>query len=214
MRGSAQGAGRPSQSWRLPFFGRHLTTRDRPSEGGRRDDGCMSLAVCLLFDRQGDRVIREVWARLESEGVPTLLTHTHGQHRPHLSYAVALQWDLDRVLEAVAALGDAGGFALDFQGMLAFNRGRAALAASVTAEVAYRQERVAAAVAATGAELHHHYERGSWVPHVSLATRAKEAQLPAVARAVSDALPLRVRVIRADLINSGTGESWQLPVIP
>lgn len=174
----------------------------------------MSLAVCLLFDREGDRVIREIWARLEREGVPTLLTHTHGRHRPHLSYAVALQWDLAGVLEAVSALGDAGGFALDFQGMLAFNRGRAALAAAVTADVASRQERVAAAVAATGAELHHHYERGSWVPHVSLATRATQAQLPAVARAVSDALPLRVRVIRADLINSGTGQSWPLSVIP
>lgn len=174
----------------------------------------MSLAVCLLFDRQADRVIRGIWARLESEGVPTLLTHTHGQHHSHLSYAVALEWDLDRVREAVGALGDRGGFAIDFQGMLAFNRGRAALAASVSAEIALRQERVAEAVATTGAELHRHYLRGTWVPHVSLATRAKGSQLPLVARAVSDALPLRAQVVEAALINSGTGQVWRLPTIP
>ncbi|SDB82787.1 2'-5' RNA ligase superfamily protein [Raineyella antarctica] len=174
----------------------------------------MSLAVCLLFDREGDRVIREIWARLESDGIPTLLTHTHRRHRPHLSYVVALRWDLAQVREALEALPAAGGFPLDFQGMLAFNRGRAALAASVTADVARRQEQVAEAVAGTGAELHHHYQRGSWLPHVSLATRAKESQLPLVARAVSDALPLRVRVVRAELINSGTGESWPISLIP
>lgn len=58
--------------------------------------GSMSLAVCLLFDREGDRAVREIWARLEADGVPTLLSHTHRRHRPHLSYVVALDWDLDR----------------------------------------------------------------------------------------------------------------------
>jgi len=52
----------------------------------------MALAVCVLFDRAGDRAIRELWERLEAEGVPTLLSLTHGHHRAHLSYAVALEW--------------------------------------------------------------------------------------------------------------------------
>lgn len=174
----------------------------------------MSLAVCLLFAPEGDRAVREIWARLEREGVPTLLTHTHRRHLPHLSYAVAVRWELETVLERVAALPDGGPFPLEFHGMLAFSRGRAALAASVTAGVARRQELVTAVVAGAGADLHRHYIRGSWVPHVSLATRAKEAQLPLVARAVSDALPLTVTVVRAALIDSGTGERWPLDRIP
>jgi len=174
----------------------------------------MSLAVCLLFDREGDRVIREIWTRLEGEGVSTLLTHTHGHHLPHLSYAVAVRWELTRVRERIGALPDAGGFPVEFHGMLAFSRGRAALAASVTADVAGRQEAVAAAVTGAGADLHRHYARGAWVPHVSLATRAKEAQLPLVARAVSDTLPLTVQVVGAALIDSGTGERWPLGTIP
>lgn len=175
---------------------------------------CMSLAVCLLFDRAGELAIRELWSRLENEGVPTLLTHTHRRHRPHLSYAVLRSWDLARLGSAVAALGDQGGFHLDFPGMLVFTRGRTALAASVTAEVSLRQQRVAASAEATGADLHRHYRPGAWLPHVSLTTRARQAQLPVVARAVSDALPLRVRVDQAQLIDSGIGASWPLRVIP
>ncbi|QGF24602.1 2'-5' RNA ligase family protein [Raineyella fluvialis] len=174
----------------------------------------MSLAVCLLFDREGDHAIREIWTRLEDEGIPTLLTHTHGRHRPHLSYAVAVRWDLIRIREQVEPLPDAGPFPLEFHGMLAFSRGRAALAASVSAAVALRQESVSTSVSAAGAELHRHYAPGRWIPHVSLATRAKESQLPLVARAVSDALPLTVQVVRAALIDSSTGDIWGLDTIP
>jgi hypothetical protein len=48
----------------------------------------MALAVCLLFDRRTDRILRGLWDRLEDLGVPTLKSHTHGRHVPHLSLAV------------------------------------------------------------------------------------------------------------------------------
>ncbi|MGM0385673.1 MAG: 2'-5' RNA ligase family protein [Actinomycetota bacterium] len=171
----------------------------------------MALAVCILFDRAGDRAVRELWSRLEAEGVPTLLSLTHGHHRAHLSYAVALKWDLDRVRDAVAALPDGGPFPLVVHGTLLFPRGRAALAASVTADVAARQDRVARAVVGTGALLHHHYEPGQWVPHVSAATRVKRSQLGTVTRLVHDVLPLTLQAESAALIDSGTGEIWPLP---
>lgn len=174
----------------------------------------MALAVCVLPDRPGDRAIRDLWERLEAAGIPTLLSLTHGQHRVHLSYAVALAWDLGRVTDAIVALPAGGPFTLAFHGTLLFPRGRAALATSVTADVAARQERVAHAVAGTGATLHHHYEPGQWVPHVSVATRVQRAQLPVVTRLVHDVLPLTVRVVSAALIDSGTGETWPLPHLP
>ena len=34
---------------------------------------------------------------LEKRGVPTLRSHTHGLHHPHLSYVVLLQWELAAV---------------------------------------------------------------------------------------------------------------------
>jgi len=174
----------------------------------------MALAVCLLFDRRGDQLLRELWARLELSGIRTLQTHTHGRHHPHLSYAVLLEWDLEAVRQAVAALPDGGPFEVGFHGTVTFPRGRAALAPSLPAGVALRQERVAEAVSATGGLLHRHYESGSWVPHVSLAVRANGTTLPVVVKAVADVLPLTVTVDRAALIDSSTGELWRLPVIP
>lgn len=174
----------------------------------------MALAVCLLFDRRADRLVRELWARLERTGVRTLQSHTHGNHRPHLSYAVLLSWDLPRVRAALEQLQDGGRFTVDCHGTVLFPRGRAALAPALSAETVCRQQRVARALTGTGAVLHRHYEPGSWVPHVSVATGATGAQLPLVARAVSDVLPLPLPVTGAAVVDSGTGAMWPLSRIP
>jgi hypothetical protein len=52
--------------------------------------------------------VRELWSRLETAGVHTLATRTHGHHHPHLSYAVLRSWDLSRVEATLAGLPDAG----------------------------------------------------------------------------------------------------------
>jgi 2'-5' RNA ligase len=174
----------------------------------------VALAVCLLFDARSDLLIRELWSRLEHAGVSTLATHTHGRHYPHLSYAVLRSWDLERVQEALAALPAAEPFMMSFHGTLAFPRGRAALAPAITADVALRQWRIVTSLEATGAELHRNYEAGQWVPHVSVATRAQGAKLATVVKAIADVLPLTVRVDRAALVDSATGQTWRLPHIP
>ena len=174
----------------------------------------MALAVCLLFDGRSEQRLRALWSRLEDAGITTLATHTHGHHHPHLSYAVLREWDLPSVQAALVGLPDGGGFSLSFHGTLLFPRGRAALAPSITADVARRQQQVAAAVVATGADLHRNYAAGDWVPHVSVATRASSADLPVVTKAIADVLPLNVIVDRAALVDSATGQTWQLPHIP
>lgn len=174
----------------------------------------MALAVCLLFDSRSERLVRELWSRLEELGVRTLETHTHRRHHPHLSYAVLRTWDLELVRAALAGLPAGGPCSLSCQGTLAFPRGRAALAASVSADLAARQERVATAVADAGADLHHNYLPGRWVPHVSVATRAQGSTLATVVKSVADTLPLTLRVDRAALIDSATGRTWPLPAVP
>jgi 2'-5' RNA ligase len=174
----------------------------------------MALAVCLLFDARTRSDVRGLWSRLEAEGVGTLQSHTHGRHHPHLSYAVLRSWDLARVEPALAALPGSGPFSMSCHGALAFPRGRVALAPAVTADLARRQEQIVSAVLATGADLHRNYRPGSWVPHVSVATRAQGSQLPTVVRAIADMLPLTVRVDRAGLVDSSTGETWLLGHIP
>lgn len=173
----------------------------------------MALAVCLLFDPEGDRLVRRLWERLESRGIDTPLTHTHGRHVPHLSLAVAREWDLGRVAEAVGALPPAEPCRLWIQGTVSFSRGRAALAVAVGADLARRQEAAALAVVGSGADLHHHYLPGRWVPHVSLATGGSAEHLGVIGTTVNDALPLTLGATRAALINSGTGEALPLPAL-
>ncbi|HEY9292694.1 MAG TPA: 2'-5' RNA ligase family protein [Microlunatus sp.] len=174
----------------------------------------MALAVCLLFDPRSDRLLRELWARLEQRGINTLQSHTHRQHHPHLSYAVMLDWDLAAVRPAVEALPAGDPLQLSVQGTVCFPRGRAALAVAGSAELMQRQERVAATVDATGAVLHRHYQPGRWVPHISVATGTNDSTLPLVIKAVADMLQLTVCAGRAALIDSSTGELTALPQLP
>lgn len=174
----------------------------------------MALAVCLLFDTQGDRVIRRLWTRLEARGIGTPLTHTHRRHRPHLSLVVLRTWNLAAVSDALTQLPPEEAVTVRCQGTLAFPRGRAALAVSTSAELAHRQQSVALAAQRTGADLHHQYLPGRWVPHVAIATGGNTGRLPTIVRTVNDALPLIAEATSAALIDSGTGERWPLPHLP
>jgi 2'-5' RNA ligase len=174
----------------------------------------VALAVCLLFDRRSERAVRALWDRLEEQGVPSLRSHTHGRHVPHVSYAVLRRWDESAVTDALGRLDAGAPVELSFDGIGLFRRGRTWLLAGVSADVVTRQERVVETVAATGAELHKHYRPGVWLPHCSLAPRATLAQLPVVVSAVMDVLPLRGRLDHAALINSATGEVSPLPALP
>jgi hypothetical protein len=98
---------------------------------------------------------------------------------PHVSYAVLRSWDIASVTTALSGLDAGEPVGLRFDGIGLFRRGRAWLLAGAAAGLATRQERAAAAITATGAELHKHYLPGAWLPHCSLAPRTPLAQLPA-----------------------------------
>jgi 2'-5' RNA ligase len=170
----------------------------------------VALAVCLLFDRRTDRLLRALWDRLENLGVPTLKSHTHGRHVPHLSLAVLREWDHDRVQTAVQPLLNEHSAELYFDALGTFRRGRAWLVPAVGVEVLQLQATVVSALRATDAELHRHYQPGRWVPHCTLAPRVPLAALPVLAAAVYDVLPLEATADHAALIDSSTGQLWPL----
>jgi hypothetical protein len=174
----------------------------------------VALAICLLFDDKSERAIRALWDRVEELGVPSMSSHTHRRHVPHVSYAVLRSWDLSAVTAAVAALGAASPVELTFDGVGLFRRGRTWLVAGAGAEFVARQQRVVDAVVATGADLHKHYVPGTWLPHCSLAPRVTLTQLSLVASAVLDVIPLRAKLEHAALINSATGDRSPLAALP
>ncbi len=174
----------------------------------------MALAVCLLFDSRAERLLRQLWHRLEDLGVPSLATHTHGRHVPHLSYAVLRKWDLPAVSAAIGSLPSAPPIAMQFDAVGLFRRGRCWLVPSPTEDLLRRQARVVETVTATGADLHKHYRPGLWTPHCSLAPRVPLSELPVLSAAVYDVLPLTAQLTRAELIDSSTGARQPLPVLP
>ena len=157
--------------------------------------------------------MRALWDRLERAGVPSLRSHTHGRHVPHVSYAVLRTWNVAAVSAAVAGLGPVAPVELTFDGVGLFRRGRAWLLAGAAAEFVTAQEWVVDAVVGTGAELHKHYRPGRWLPHCSVAPRASLAQLPALAAVIYEVLPLEARLDRLVLIDSATGEVWPVPAV-
>ena len=158
--------------------------------------------------------MRGLWDRVEELGIPTLRSHTHGRHVPHVSYAVLRKWEIAAVTEALDRLERAEPVELHFDGIGLFRRGRVWLLAGVAANLAIRQEQVVAAVLEAGADLHKHYLPGRWLPHCSVAPRAPLASLSTVAAAIYDVLPVAARLDRAALVNSATGELWPLRRLP
>jgi hypothetical protein len=173
----------------------------------------MALAVCLLFDRRTEQRLVALWRALEERGVPTLLTHTHGRHVPHLSYAVLREFDVARVRQAVAQLPEGAPLTLHFDAVAWFRRGRGALVPAGTADLIARQQSVVEAVTGTGAELHHHYRPGRWIAHTSIATRAPRAQAGELAAAAYEVLPLEATADRAAVVDSSTGQRWPVHLV-
>ena len=171
----------------------------------------MALAVCLLLDPPVDATVRRLWTRMEEAGVPSLATHTHGRHVPHLSYASLRSWDLDAVAAALGALADRPPLPLRLDALGIFRRSRCWLAPALSVDLAPRQQAVVEAVTATGADLHRHYRPGDWVPHVTLAPRLRLQHLPAVAQLVNDVLPVTGTASRAALVDTATGRRVPLP---
>ena len=171
----------------------------------------MALAVCLLFDRRSERAIRALWDQLESLGVPSLRSHTHGRHVPHLSYAVLRSWDLASVTAALSGLDAGGPVDLSFDGIGLFRRGRSP----------GRRPAPGHAAGARRRRRHRHRGTTSCTSTTCPAPGCRTARsrrgtpgLPVLAAAVYDVLPLRAQLDRAALINSATGELWPLETLP
>jgi hypothetical protein len=171
----------------------------------------MALSVCLLLDPLADRAVRQLWSQLEEHGIPTLLTHTHGRHVPHVSYAVYRTFDVEAVLAQVSALPPGEALQLRFDVLGLFRRRRGALVAASTSDLLRRHAAVVEAGCRAGADLHRYYQPGDWVPHCSLSTGVRRDAMGTMAAAAFDILPLEATARRAALVDSSTGQQWPLP---
>lgn len=169
----------------------------------------MALSVCLLLDDRADRAVRALWRRLEDAGVGSLLTHTHGRHRPHLTLASLLdatERTPDLLHEHLAPHRGEEPLGLRFDALGIFRRSRCWLVPEASRALLDRQERVADAAAATDGLLHRNYAPGAWTPHLTLAPRMHLDQLPVVAGSVFDVLPLAATLGPLVVVDTATGD--------
>lgn len=170
-----------------------------------------SLSVCLLLDASADRAVRQLWRQLENDGVPTLSSHTHGRHVPHVTLADVGAAALADVLAAVSDVPSAEPTPVVFAALGAFTRSRCSLIPSVPAGLLGRQADVVDRLLAAGLPVSPHYRPGAWLPHLTLGPRLPVESLPGVARRVYEVLPLRAVLARAGVVDTTTGEVHDLP---
>ncbi|GAA3903852.1 2'-5' RNA ligase family protein [Actinoplanes auranticolor] len=122
--------------------------------------------VELTVDDALDAQVRSVWQRLHAAGLPSLATHRHPTNRPHLTLAAA-----DRLTPEVT--GALAGLPVEavLDGLIFFER---AVVWRVMATDALRDLQAEVWRALTGTERNPQHAPGSWVPHVSLALRARD----------------------------------------
>lgn len=167
----------------------------------------MALSVCLLLDDRADGAVRDLWLRLESDGIGTLLTHTHGRHRPHLTLATLLDGDVDALRAGLGGCRDAPALRVRFDALGMFRRSRCWLVPEGSRNLLERQERVVhAATFSEEAVLHRNYEPGAWTPHLTLAPRLHLDQLPVVARHAFEILPVHAVLGPLVVVDTTTGQ--------
>lgn len=176
---------------------------------GRGTFRFVALSVCLLLDGRADKAVRSLWQRLEDAGVGSLLTHTHGRHRPHVTLASLLDSDdatLPALLTRLQPCRDQEPVTVRFDALGIFRRSRCWLVPEANRELLDRQEQAVRACDGTNALLHRNYAEGAWTPHLTMAPRLHLERLPVVAGLAFDILPVEATLGPLVVVDTTTGD--------
>ncbi len=167
----------------------------------------MAQELEFLFDDEADHAVRELWARLEKAGVPSLATRTHGRHRPHVTFAMAsaipmgkrdsLREDLARLAIPRLWLSTLAAFS-SYDNVLM-------LAAVVDTELLAVHSAVHDVLARRVHSPSAYYLPGSWVPHCTLAQGVEPAEVAAGFAALYPVEPIRATITSVAVVNTHTG---------
>jgi 2'-5' RNA ligase len=172
----------------------------------------MAQGVVLQFDHAASEAVRGCWRALETAGVPSLESFTHGRHEPHVTLVVA-----DRLVEGAWLdtlrneffAGDP--IQVRLTGVSTFPGGWVYLA--VDGLPLAGQSRLVSSLGREAEGIWEHYLPEQWVPHCTIAGGLTEQQAAAAAAIVRTGRPPSTATIVATaLIDTETGNSQRLPV--
>ncbi len=166
----------------------------------------MAHALELFFDPINEAAIKATWGKLEAAGLPSLATHSHRKHRPHVTLVVAERIETARLQGARDRLS-AIHLDVTLYSPAVFQRsGVLYLSVVPTPALLRLHEEVHTALRGSLVEPWDLYSVGSWVPHCTLAQELTRAQLARGVDLLHDHPIVETHVTSAGLLDTKTGE--------
>jgi 2'-5' RNA ligase len=173
----------------------------------------MGHAVELLFDPTTEAAIKDLWARLEISGVPSLARRTHRRHRPHISLSVAERIDTTQLQGASDRL-TATHLDVTLYAPAVFPRpGVLYLSVIPTLALLRLHKQVHTTLRDSIIAPRDGYSVGAWMPHCTLAQDLTRAQLVRGIDLLHDQQPITAHVSSAGLLDTTTGDVLPLATL-
>jgi 2'-5' RNA ligase len=174
----------------------------------------MGHALELFFDPTTEAAIRDVWARLETAGVPSLASRTHRRHRPHVSLSVAERIEAGQLQDAMDRLASTHLDVTLYSPAVFPRMGVLYLSVVPTLALLRLHEDVHAALAGSMVAPWETYSVGAWVPHCTLAQGLTRHQLVQGIDLLHDQPVIAAHVSSAGMLDTVTGEVLPLAALP
>jgi len=168
----------------------------------------MAHALEAFFDDEADAAVRELWRRLDEAGVPSLATHSHRRHRPHVSLAVAgtIPPKTRDALRAELGLLAMPRLWLYTLGTFPTEQNVLFLGAVVDTELLAVHSAAHDVLAGRVKQPWAYFLPGAWVPHCTLAHDVTGEQLAAGFAALHPVTPIRAAITGLGITDTRTGE--------
>ena len=168
----------------------------------------MSQGIVLWPDATTSRAIQELWAAIAAHGVPSMATHTHKLHQPHVSLTVAEQLPVRAALKAVAPVPTEP-IRLLVNAAGVFPGGFLFLACVASRALLDEQLRVHQAVRMLAVDPWPYFEPGTWTPHITTGWALTTQQSAEALPLVLDCLPIEGWLESGGVEDGSTGEYWK-----
>ncbi len=170
----------------------------------------MSRGIVLWPDVSTSAAVRRIWRELDAAGLPSLETHTHCLHQPHVSLVVADHLDDQAAVAAVGHLPEVQ-IPCRVEAAALFPGGFLILPVVPNIELLNEQRRVSAAAGDLAVGRWDHTEPGEWSPHMTCAYGLTADQVGDALAIATRHLPLAGQFTTGGVEDGTTGENWPIP---
>jgi hypothetical protein len=167
----------------------------------------MSRGVVLWPDQSTSEAIKALWDTLVENGIPSMATHTHRLHQPHVSLIVAEDLPVEDTLNAIGCVPTKR-IKLMIEAAGVFPGGLLYLACVANQEMLEEQGRIQSTVTPLAVNPGTHSEPGAWTPHVTTGWFLTHQELADALPIVLDALPFSGWLDHGGIEDGTTGLHW------